>query len=187
MVPLLTLGIPGSGTTAVMLGAMMLFGLQPGPLLFEKNPDFVWGTIASMYIGNVMLVILNIVFVPVFVRALMIPYSVLAAFIVLFCIVGVYSVNFSTFELWIMLVSGVIGYVMRKLEFPIAPIVLALVLGPMMETSLRQSLLMSQGSFAIFFTRPISAILAVLVLVFLFAPLLLSFVAKKPLPAAEEI
>jgi len=187
MVPLLTLGIPGSGTTAVMLGAMMLFGLQPGPLLFEKNPDFVWGTIASMYIGNVMLVILNIVFVPVFVRALMIPYSVLAAFIVLFCIVGVYSVNFSTFELWIMLVSGVIGYVMRKLEFPIAPIVLALVLGPMMETSLRQSLLMSQGSFAIFLTRPISAILAVLVLVFLFAPLLLSFVAKKPLPAAEEI
>ena len=187
MVPLLTLGIPGSGTTAVMLGAMMLFGLQPGPLLFQKNPDFVWGTIASMYIGNVMLVILNIVFVPFFVRALMIPYSILAAFIVLFCIVGVYSVNFSTFELWIMLIAGVIGYAMRKLEFPVAPIVLALVLGPMMETSLRQSLLMSQGSFSIFFTRPISAALSVLVLVFLFAPLLLSYVVKKPLPTAEEI
>ena len=187
MVPLLTLGIPGSGTTAVMLGAMMLFGLQPGPLLLEKNPDFVWGTIASMYIGNVMLVVLNIVFVPLFVRALLIPYPVLAAMIVLFCIVGVYSVNFSTFELWIMLVAGVVGYAMRKLEFPAAPVVLALVLGPMMETNFRQSLLMSQGSFGIFFTRPISAGLAVLVVLFVFAPVLLSTVTKKPIPAGDEL
>jgi putative tricarboxylic transport membrane protein len=187
MVPLLTLGIPGSGTTAVMLGAIMLFGLRPGPLLFENNPDFVWGVIASMYVGNVMLVILNILFVPLFVRALMIPYTVLAALIVLFCIVGVYSLNFSIFELWIMLLFGIIGYLMRKLEFPSAPIVLAMVLGPMMETNLRQSLLLSQGSFAIFFTRPISAVLAVLVIVFLLLPVLLGLVAKKPLPAAEEV
>jgi putative tricarboxylic transport membrane protein len=186
-VPMLSLGLPGSGGTAVLLGALILYGIQPGPLLFQQQPKLVWGLIASMYVGNVMLVILNIVFVPVFVRALMIPYSILAAFIVLFCIVGVYSVNFSTFELWIMLVAGVIGYVMRKLEFPSAPIVLALVLGPMMETSLRQSLLMSQGSFGIFVTRPISAVLAALVLLFLFAPLLLSYVAKKPLPVSEEI
>ena len=186
MLPLLTLGIPGSSTTAVMLGAMILFGLQPGPLLFEKNPDFVWGVIASMYIGNVMLVILNIVFVPVFVRALAIPYPVLAAFIVLFCIVGVYSVDYSVFDLWIMLVAGVVGYLMRKLEFPPAPVVLALVLGPMMETNLRQSLLMSQGSFGIFLTRPISLILAILTVLFVFAPLLLSTFTKTALPPPDE-
>ena len=118
MIPLLTLGIPGSGTTAVLLGMLTLFSLQPGPLLFTKNPDFVWGLIASMYIGNVMLLVLNIAFVPAFVAVLRVPYKVLAALIAVFCLVGVYSVNYSVQDLWIMLAFGAIGYITLKMDYP---------------------------------------------------------------------
>jgi putative tricarboxylic transport membrane protein len=159
MIPLLTLGIPGSGTTAVLLGVLALFNLQPGPLLFAKNPEFVWGLIASMYIGNVMLLVLNIAFVPAFVALLRIPYRVLAPLIAIFCLVGVYSVNYSMLDLWIMLIFGLVGYFANKLDYPLAPLVLGLVLGGYVEVSLRQSLKMSEADLSIFFTRPITATL----------------------------
>jgi putative tricarboxylic transport membrane protein len=162
MVPLLTLGIPGSGTTAIMLGALMMFGLQPGPLLFQKNPDFVWGVIASMYIGNVMLLVMNIACIPLFVKILKIPNSLLMPLIVVFATVGVYSVDGNIFDVWLLYVFGVMGYFMKKFDMPPAPVVLSVVLGPMIERALRQSLTMSLGSYDIFFTRPISAVLLLL-------------------------
>ncbi len=178
MIPLLTLGIPGSGSTAVMLGVLTLFNLQPGPLLFSKNPDFVWGLIASMYIGNVMLLVLNIAFVPAFVAVLRVPYRILAPLIAIFCVVGVYSVNYSVFDLWIMLVFGVIGYLMTKMDYPLAPLVLALVLGGQMEVSLRQSLKMSEGDISTFFTRPISGVIMAVVIVIVLWPIMKRFLIK---------
>lgn len=171
MVPLLTLGIPGSGTTAVLLGALMIHGLRPGPLLFTTHPDFVWGLIASMYIGNVILVIQNMPMIGLWVRLLKVPYSVLMPLIITISAVGVFATDNSIFDMWVMFAFGVIGYVMRKLDYPAAPMVLALVLGPMVEMSLRQSMTISHGNAAIFFTRPISATLSVLALLSLFAPL----------------
>jgi putative tricarboxylic transport membrane protein len=159
MVPMLTLGIPGSATTAVMLGGLMMWGLRPGPLLFEKNPDFVWGLIASMYIGNVMLVILNIAFIPLFVRALRVPYSILMPLIIVFCITGAYSQSNKVWDVGQMLVFGVLGYLMRKLDYSPAALTLALVLGPLAERALRQSLIISDAGIGIFFLRPISAVL----------------------------
>jgi putative tricarboxylic transport membrane protein len=159
MVPLLTLGIPGSGTTAVLLGGFMMWGLRPGPLLFEKNPDFVWGLIASMYIGNVMLVVLNIAFIPFFVWALRIPYTVLMPLIIVFCVTGAYAANNRVWDVGLMLFFGVLGYVMRKLDYSPAALTLALVLGPLAERALRQSLIISDAGMAIFFQRPIAAVL----------------------------
>jgi len=179
MIPLLTLGIPGSGTTAVMLGVLTLFNLQPGPLLFSKNPDFVWGLIASMYIGNVMLLVLNIAFVPAFVAVLRVPYRVLAPLIAIFCLVGVYSVNYSVLDLWLMVGFGVVGYVAVKMSYPLAPLVLGLVLGGYMEVSLRQSLKMSQADLSIFFTRPIAAAIMAVVIVIVLWPVLNRFVFKR--------
>jgi putative tricarboxylic transport membrane protein len=172
MIPLLTLGIPGSSTTAVMLGALTLFNIQPGPLLFTKNPDFVWGLIASMYIGNVMLLVLNTAFVPAFVSVLRVPYTVLAPLIAIFCVVGVYSVNYSVLDLWIMLSFGLIGYLAGKLDYPLAPLVLALVLGKPLEEALRQSLKMSQSDAMTFFTRPVSGVIMAIVIAVMVWPLL---------------
>jgi putative tricarboxylic transport membrane protein len=157
LVPLLALGIPGSGTTAVMLGALMIHGLRPGPLLFEQHPQFVWGVIASMYLGNVMLLILNLPLIGIWVRLLRLPQRVLMPLILAFSLTGVYAVDNRVTEVGVMLVFGVVGYAMRKWGFPAAPVLLALVLTPLMETALQQSLQMSHGSFAIFFTRPIAA------------------------------
>ncbi|MHB8769918.1 MAG: tripartite tricarboxylate transporter permease [Syntrophales bacterium] len=171
LVPLLTLGIPGSGTTAVLLGALMIHGLRPGPMLFSTHPDFVWGLIASMYIGNVMLVIQNMPMIGLWVRLLKVPYKVLMPLIITISAVGVFATDNNIFDMWVMLTFGVVGYVMRKLDYPAAPMVLALVLGPMVEMSLRQSLTISHGSMAIFFSRPISATLAVIAILSLFAPL----------------
>jgi len=162
MVPMLTLGIPGSATTAVMLGGLMMWGLRPGPLLFEKNPDFVWGLIASLYIANVLLLILNIGFIPMFVRALRMPYTILMALIVVFCITGAYAQSNKLWDVGQMLVFGVLGYLMRKLGFSPAALVLALVLGPLAERALRQSLIISDSGLLIFFSRPISAVLVTL-------------------------
>lgn len=159
LVPLLTLGIPGSGTTAVMLGALMIQGLRPGPLLFEKQPEFVWGLIASMYVGNVMLLILNLPLVGVWARLLKVPPRVLLPVILAFSVVGVYTLSNHVGEVWVMLAFGVIGYGMRKVDIPPAPVVLALVLTPLLETALQQSLQMSRGSFSILFTRPVSGTL----------------------------
>jgi putative tricarboxylic transport membrane protein len=159
MVPMLTLGIPGSATTAVMLGGLMMWGLRPGPLLFEKNPDFVWGLIASMYIGNVMLVILNIAFIPLFVRALRVPYNVLMPLIIVFCVTGAYAQSHKVWDVGQMLVFGVVGYLMRRLDYSPAALTLALVLGPLAERALRQSLIISDAGVGIFFLRPISAVL----------------------------
>lgn len=157
-VPLFSFGLPTAPSMAVLLGGLMMYGLQPGPMLFIQNPDFVWAVIASMYIGNVMLLVLNLPLIGVWVRIVRIPFYILGPLIVFCALVGTYSVRFQTFDIWIMLLFGVIGYFMRKLGYPIAPMVLASVLAQMLETSLGQSLLISWGSPAIFFTRPISAI-----------------------------
>ena len=159
MVPMLTLGIPGSATTAVMLGGLMMWGLRPGPLLFEKNPDFVWGLIASQYVANAMLLILNIAFIPLFVRALRLPYSILMPLIVVFCITGAYSQNNKLWDVGQMLVFGVLGYGMKQLGYSPAALTLALVIGPLAERALRQSLIISNTGLLILFQRPISAVL----------------------------
>jgi putative tricarboxylic transport membrane protein len=172
MVPMLTLGIPGSATTAIMLGGLMMWGLRPGPLLFEKNPQFVWGLIASQYIANVMLLILSTAFIPLFVRALRVPYGILMPLIVVFCITGAYSLKNNLWDVWQMLIFGVVGYAMKKLGYSPAALVLALVLGPMAERALRQSLIISDAGIGIFFMRPISAVLMVIALAAVAVPLL---------------
>jgi putative tricarboxylic transport membrane protein len=159
MVPLLTMGIPGSGTGAVLLGALVLYGLNPGPLLFHEHADVVWPIIASMYLGNVVLVIMNLPMVPLFAKLLNTPYKVLYPAILLISVVGVYSVNFSMFDVGLLAVFGLLGYVMRKLDIPPAPLVLAFVLGPIAENAIRQSLLLSDNSPMIYLERPISAVL----------------------------
>ncbi|HEY8370661.1 MAG TPA: tripartite tricarboxylate transporter permease, partial [Thermodesulfobacteriota bacterium] len=159
MVPMFALGIPGSGTTAVMLGALIMFGLRPGPQLFQQHPDFVWGIIASMYIGNVLLLILNLPLAPLFAVLLRVPYAVLYPVILAFCIVGVYSQSNSLDDLWLMAGFGLLGFFMKRYDFPAAPMILGLVLEPLFENALRQSLTLSHGSVAIFLTRPISAAL----------------------------
>lgn len=171
LVPLLTLGIPGSGTTAVMLGALLIHGLRPGPMLFENRPDFVWGFIASMYIGNIMLLVLNLPLIGVWVQLLRVPYKLLMPLIVIISAVGVYATDNNVFDVWMMFLFGIIGYVMRKLDFHPAPAVLGLVLGPMVERSLRQALTMSRGSLGIFFSSPISATLMIIALLSLFTPI----------------
>ncbi|MDP3046285.1 MAG: tripartite tricarboxylate transporter permease, partial [Chloroflexota bacterium] len=182
IIHLLTLGIPGSGTTAVMMGALLIHGLRPGPLLFQTNPEFVWGLIASMYIGNVMLLVLNLPLVGMWVQLLRVPYKLLVPLILVVSGVGVYATDNSIADLWIMFAFGIIGYLMRKLDFPPAPVVLGLVLGPLVERSLRQSLTISHGSMAIFFTRPISAILITIALASLFLPVLRSIWKKAGAP-----
>jgi putative tricarboxylic transport membrane protein len=162
MIHLLCLGIPGSGTTAIMLGALLMLGLQPGPLLFQQQPAFVWGLIASMYIGNVMLLVLNLPLVGMWVKILDIPLYLLVLFIILFSFLGVYTVNNSVQDLLLMVGFGILGYILRRLDIPAAPIILAMVLGDLMEQALRQSLMISDGSLGIFFTRPISLILLIL-------------------------
>ena len=159
MVPLLALGIPGSGATAVMLGALMLYGLRPGPMLFTTNPDFVWAIIASMFIGNIILLIMNLPMVPVFAMSLRLPYHYLYPGILLVCIVGAFSVNNSVYDIWVMWIFGIIGYFMKKYDIPAAPLVIALVLGPMLEYNLYRALALSLGDASTFFTRPISATL----------------------------
>jgi putative tricarboxylic transport membrane protein len=171
LVPLLTLGVPGSGTTAVMLGALMLWGLRPGPLLFEKNPDLVWGLIASMYIGNVLLLILNLPLIGLWVRLLAVPPRILLPLILLFCFTGTYAVSGNPFDLWVMVVFGVIGFLLQRYGYPVAPIVLGLILGPMLETHFRRALIVSRGDYGIFFQRPIAAALLAVAAIYLLAPI----------------
>jgi putative tricarboxylic transport membrane protein len=156
--PLLALGIPGSPTTAVMLAGFMMWGIRPGPLLFQTKPDLVWGLISSKFIGNLILLLMNLFLIPLFVMVLRIPYTILMGFIVIFASVGAFTVNNNLFDVWMMLGFGVLGYLMKKLRYPIVPLVLGLVLGRLAENSLRQALTITGGSFSIFFTRPISAL-----------------------------
>jgi putative tricarboxylic transport membrane protein len=157
-IPLLTIGIPTNAVMALMLGALVIHGLQPGPLIMKEQPALFWGTIASMYVGNAMLLLLNLPFIGVWVQILKVPYTILFPFIILFCLIGVYGVNYSLLEIWVMLIFGLFGYVMRKLDYEMAPLILALILGPMFENSLRQSLIIFNGDPLVFFTRPISAV-----------------------------
>jgi putative tricarboxylic transport membrane protein len=184
MVPMLSLGLPGSGGTAVLLGALILYGIRPGPLLFQEHPRLVWGLIASMYVGNVMLLILNLPLVPLFASLLRIPYRFLYPLILGFCAVGVYSVRQSVIDLWLLSFFGLLGYLFRIYDYPAPPLVLGLVLGPLIERSLRQSMVLSQGSATIFFTRPISAGLIVISIVLLAAPLVVAFFKQKQIPAS---
>jgi putative tricarboxylic transport membrane protein len=156
-IPLMTLGIPNNGVMALMLGALVIHGLQPGPLLMKEQPALFWGTITSMYVGNAMLLVLNLPLIGLWVQVLRIPYPILFPLILLFCLIGVYSVNNSFIEIGFMIGFGVVGYLMKKFEYEAPPLVLALILGPMFENALRQSLILSEGNPAVFLTRPICA------------------------------
>jgi putative tricarboxylic transport membrane protein len=159
MLPMITLGIPGSPTAAVMLGGLVIWGLQPGPMLFKEQPEFVWGLIASMYTGNVIGVIMVLAFVPFFAAILRVPFAILIPFIVVICSIGAYAAHGNMIDLIYLVPFGIIGYLFKKLNYPLAPLVLALVLGDMAEAAFRQSLIMSQGTLLIFFRRPISAVI----------------------------
>lgn len=165
-IPLLTLGIPGNASTAMIFAALLIHGITPGPFLLTEHADVFWGVVAAMYIGNVMLLILNLPLVGMWAQLLRVPYAYLAPLIMVLTLVGVYSVNNSVFDISVMLVMGVFGYFARKLKFDLGPLLLAFVLGPIMERSLRQGLLMSNGDGAIFFTRPISGALLVIAILF---------------------
>ena len=172
MLPMITLGIPGSPTAAVMLGGLIIWGLQPGPLLFTEKPEFVWGLIASMYTGNIIGVLMVLAFVPFFAAILRIPFAILTPLIVVLCAIGSYAVHNSMLDVWYMLIFGVVGYVFKKLDYPLAPLVLALVLGDMAENALRQSLIMSQGSLIIFLDRPIAGVITAVAFLFFLMPLI---------------
>lgn len=178
-VPLLSLGIPGSGTTAVMLGALIVLGIQPGPLLMQDHPDVFWGVIASMYIGNVILLILNLPLIPYISKILKIPRPMLVSLVIVFCVIGVYGISFRTFDLYLLVTFGILGYFMTRLSFPAAPLLLAFILGGMMEQSLRQSLTISNGSLTIFFTSPIACTMIVIALLSFIVPIIKSSKKKK--------
>ncbi|WP_126429054.1 tripartite tricarboxylate transporter permease [Brevibacillus marinus] len=186
LVPMLTLGVPGSGTTAVLLGALMIHGITPGPLLFEKNPDVAWGLIASMYIGNVMLLILNLPLAGLFAKIIDIPQVYLLPLIIVISSIGIYGVTGNDFHLYLLVGFGIAGYFMRKYDYPGAPMILGLVLGPLMEQSLRQSLIMSNGSYAILFTRPISLVLLLLACIWVLWPIVMRKLGKTVLVADDE-
>jgi putative tricarboxylic transport membrane protein len=171
LVPMLTLGIPGSGTTAILLAALILWGFKPGPLMIQENPTLFWGLVASMYIGNVMLLVLNLPLIPLFAQILRLPAHMLFPVIFGISTVGVYSVSGSLFDVWMLSAFGLLGYAMRRLDYPAAPLILGFVLGDSMERALRQSLMMSQGDLSILVSRPISATMLILTVLILISPL----------------
>ncbi len=186
-IPLLTLGIPSNAVMAILLGALMIHNVIPGPFLMEKHPDLFWGTICSMYIGNVMLLVLNLPLIGLWVKVLKLPYPILFPLILLMCLIGVYTLNGSLIEMVIMILFGIIGYLLKKFGYETAPLILALVIGSMLEPALRRSLIMSNGSFKIFFTRPISLFLIVVAVVFLISPLIWKAMGKsRPIMAEDE-
>ena len=181
MVPLLTLGIPGSGATAILLAAFLLWGLQPGPLLMAQNPEFAWGLIASMYLGNVALLAINIFAIPLFVLMIRLPYRILAPAVILVCTIGTYAVHGSSIELWLMFVAGILGFFMKLYGFSPAATVLALVLGPMAEETLRQTLTISRGSPAIFIERGVSLTILLIMIAIVVVALILRFTRTRAL------
>ena len=187
MLPMITLGIPGSPTTAVLLGGMIIWGLRPGPLLFAEHPEFVWGLVGSMYIANFVTVVLNLALIPVFVKVLATPFTVLAPIIFTLCVVGGFAPTQDMHDVWLMLLFGVFGYLLRKLDYPVAPAVLAIVLGPLAESSLRQTLIAGQGSAAVFLERPIALTCFFFALMLVLYPVYQAFTrkGKKKAEAAE--
>lgn len=179
MVPLLTLGIPGSGTTAILMGALLMYNVQPGPLLFSDHPQVAWGLIASMFIGNVMLLVLNMPLVKVFAKIIETPPHFLLPLIIAISVFGVYAVQITTFDLILLVVCGVVGYYLSKNDFPLAPLVLGLVLGPMIENNMRRALTTSNGDFMIFLTKPLSLLFLACALLWLIIPLVLKWRGKQ--------
>ena len=184
MIPLLALGVPATPTMAMLMGALIIQGVQPGPLFISQYPDLFWGVIASMYLGNVMLLVLNLPLIGMWVKILKIPYTLLFPLIILFCFVGVYSLNTNVYEILIMILFGFFGYILRKFEYPLATFLLGMVLGPMMETSFRQSMGIGRGSLEIFFQRTFSAILLASVGVVLVISIVLSM--KRKMKAMKD-
>ncbi len=180
-IPLLTLGIPGNATIAMIFVALMIHGIRPGPMLLQEHPDLFWGVVASMYIGNLMLLGLNLPLIGLWVRLLRVPYHFLAALVVIICTIGAYSVKNSVFDIGMMIVFGVMGYLMRKVAFPAAPFVLSLILGPILERSLQQALISSGGDFSIFIEKPISAALLSVAVLMVLTPALKLLWKKKRL------
>lgn len=181
LIPLLSIGIPSNVVMAILLSAFLVHGVQPGPMLINNHPQLFWGVIASMYIGNIMLLILNLPLIPMWVRVLRVPYTILFPIILFLCVIGVYSINFDAFEILLMLFFGIIGYLMRKTGFEGAPLILAFILSPMMENALKQSLRMSGGDFSIFVKRPISVIfigVALLSIITAMVPLIRRHIGK---------
>jgi putative tricarboxylic transport membrane protein len=185
LLPMLALGIPGSPTAAVLLGGLLIWGLQPGPLLFTEQKDFVWGLIASMYLGNLVGLIVVLTTVPLFASILRIPFSIIAPIIIVICAIGAYTVHNAMLDIWFMLGFGVIGYLFKKLDFPLAPMVLALVLGDKAEDSFRQAMLVSQGQVSIMWANPLVGSITTLALVLLFWPVI-SWAWKKLRPPKTD-
>jgi putative tricarboxylic transport membrane protein len=171
LLPMLTLGSPGSPTAAVLLGGLLIWGLQPGPLLFSERPDFVWGLIASMYLGNIAGLIVVLTTVPYFAAILRIPFSIIAPVILVICAIGAFTVNNAEFDMYLMIGFGIVGYVFKKLNYPLAPMVLALVLGRTAESNFRSALLGSQGDFSVFWSNGLVASITGLALLLLVLPL----------------
>jgi putative tricarboxylic transport membrane protein len=186
-IPLMTLGIPPNVIMAMLLGAFMIHGVTPGPLMMKQNPGIFWGVIVSMYIGNIMLLILNLPLITIWVQVLKVPYKILFPLILLFCLIGVYSVNNVVFDIYLMLIFGIMGYLMKKFGYEGAPLVLAFVLGPLMENNLRKSLIISQGDFSIFFTRPLAAASLTLALFLLVSPFIPGLGKKRKVIPKEEV
>jgi putative tricarboxylic transport membrane protein len=179
LLPMLALGIPGSPTAAVLLGGLLIWGLQPGPLLFVEQKEFVWGLIASMYLGNIVGLIVVLTTVPLFAAILRIPFSIIAPVIIVVCAIGAFTVHNAMLDVWLMMLFGVAGYVFKKLDYPMAPMVLALVLGDRAEDSFRQAMLMSQGSVSILWSNWLVGSITAAALVLLFWPLVTALQARR--------
>jgi len=186
MIPLLTLGIPGSGTTAILMGALIMYNIQPGPLLFDDHPEVAWGLIASMFIGNLMLLVLNMPLVKVFAKIIQTPKKYLLPIIIAISFFGVYAVQYTTFDLFLLLACGVIGYLLSKNDYPVAPLVLALVLGPMIENNMRRALTISNGDFSIFVSKPLSLAFIIVAVLWLIIPLLMKLKGRNVIVNEEE-
>jgi putative tricarboxylic transport membrane protein len=184
LLPMITLGVPGSPTAAVLLGGLLIWGLQPGPLLFVEKPDFVWGLIASMYLGNIAGLIVVLTCVPLFAAILRIPFSIIAPVIIVICAIGAYTVHNSMFDVYLMVVFGVVGYLFKKLGYPLAPMVLALVLGDRAEENFRNAIKGSGGDLGVFFSNALVGSLTALALFLLFWPLLSLLIARMRRGAA---
>lgn len=179
LIPLFSLGIPGSGTSAILLGSLLMLGLQPGPMLFEKSSDIIWPVIAGLILANIFLLILNTAFVPLFAKLITAAEPYLGPIITVLCVIGVYLINNSMFDVGVMIVFGVLGYILLKANFPLSPLLLAIVLGPMLESNFMQSLMMSKSDMTVFLTRPISALFLIMSGVILLLPFLRKFIDKR--------
>lgn len=186
MIPLLTLGIPGSGTTAILMGALIMYNVQPGPLLFDDHPEIAWGLIASMFIGNLVLLILNMPLVKVFAKIIQTPKKYLIPIIIAISFFGVYAVQYTTFDLYLLLACGLFGYLLSKNDYPVAPLVLALVLGPMIENNMRRALTISNGDWSIFVSKPLSLVFLLIAIAWILIPIVLKLTGRKVIVNEEE-